>query len=306
MGNIKEQSVFGNYDQKENQVTSALLKILEEDEGDKLLNALLQEIGGISLPEKSLKIETQVKNGKGHSVPDGQISCRYSFDIYIESKLGTNIDEEQLNNHLKLLDPNKNVVLIYITQHSKRPDLLPEGVLWANWTKIYEIINRVHEEGVSLVLDYLIEQFYLLLSSLNLYDDSTNRVIIVGGSWGEPIALKYGFYACQGGRSFKKAKYLAFYHSQRIKYLFEIEDKKENVDIRTLKETVPDEYFKEKEPHYIPEERTFFKLKLAEEFSPAIKNDSTDKNGRRVAFTQGQTYTTLDKIKEATMTSELR
>lgn len=305
MGNIKEQSVFGNYEQKENQVTSALLKILEEDEGDTLLNALLQDIGGINLPEKSLKIETQVKNEKGASVPDGQISCRYAFDIYIESKLGTDIKEEQLKNHLKLLDTHKNVILIYITKHQNRPEILPEEVLWANWTKIYEIINSVHQEGVSPVLDYLIEQFYLLLSTLDLYDDSPNRVIIVGGSWGEPIALEYGFYACQGGRSFRKAKYLAFYHSQRIKYLFEIEEKKENVDIKTLKEDVPEVYFQKKEPLYKTEERTFFKLKLVKEFSPVIKND-TIKNGRRIAFTQGQTYTTLEKIKEAKVTSELR
>ncbi len=307
MGNISEQSVFGNYEQKENQVTSALLKILKEDEHEILLNALLQDIGGISLPEKSLRIETQAKSKVGHSVPDGKLSCRYAFDIYIESKLGTTINEKQLENHLELLNTNKNVILIYITQHQTRPnDILPEDVLWANWTQIYHIINRVHEEGVSPVLDYLIDQFYLLLSSLKLYDNSDNRVIIVGGRWGEPIALEYGFYACQGGRSFKKAKYLAFYHSQRIQYLFEIEYKKEDVDIQTLKGTIPKEYFLKKEPLYKPEERTFFKLKKIKDFSPTIKNDNMSKNGRCVAFTQGQTYTTLDKIMKAQVTSELR
>lgn len=306
MGYISEQSVFGNYEQKENQVTSALLKILEADEDETLLKALLQDIGNINLPEKSLRIETQVQNENGHSVPDGKISCRYAFDIYIESKLGTDINETQLKHHLELLDNNKNVILIYITQHPNRPEILPEEILWANWTKIYEIINRVHKDEANTVLAYLIEQFYLLLSYLNLYDDSTNRVIIVGGRWGEPIALEYGFYACQGGRSFKKAKYLAFYHSQRIQYLFEIEDKKEDVDIQTLKGTIPEEYFLKKEPLYKPEERTFFKLKKIKEFSPTIKNDTTSKNGRCVAFTQGQTYTTLDKIIKAKVTSELR
>lgn len=304
MKNIIEQSVFGSYEQKENQVTSALLKILEADQNEILLNALLLNIGDSGLPDKEIRIETQAKNSEGNSVPDGKLSCHYAFNIYIESKLGTHIDEKQLENHLKLL--NENTKLIYITQHSKKPDILPEDVLWTNWTKLYEIINEVHEEGLSPVLDYLIEQFYLLLNNLGLYDDSKNRVIIVGGRWGEPVALEYGFYACQGGRSFKKAKYLAFYYDQRIKYLFEIEDKIEYADIKSLPQYVPAEYFLKKEPKYVREERTFFKLKKAKEFPKPIINDTKGRNGKNVAFTQGQTYTTYDKIMKAKVTSELR
>lgn len=304
MKNIIEQSVFGSYEQKENQVTSALLKILEADQNEILLNALLLNMGDSGLPEKELRIETQAKNSEGNSVPDGKLSCHYAFDIYIESKLGIHIDEKQLKNHLKLL--NENTKLIYITQHSKKPDILPEDVLWTNWTKLYEIINEVHEEGVSPVLDYLIEQFYLLLNNLDLYDDSKNRIIIVGGRWGEPIALEYDFYACQGGRSFKKAKYLAFYYDQRIKYLFEIENKIDNIDIKDLKADVPDSYFEKKEPLYKPDKRTFFKLKKIEEFPEPIINDTKGRNGKTVAFTQGQTYTTYDKIMKAKVTSELR
>lgn len=53
--NITEQSVFGAYSQKENQVTSALLKILETDcgGGGSLLDEILQRIDeGNGLPEK--------------------------------------------------------------------------------------------------------------------------------------------------------------------------------------------------------------------------------------------------------------
>lgn len=64
--------------------------------------------------------------------------------------------------------------------------------------------------------------------------------------------------------------------------------------------------FAKKEPLYKPEKRTFFKLKKIEEFSPAIQNDSFGKTGRRIAFTQGQTYTTLERIRKAKVTSELR
>ncbi len=309
--NITEQSVFGAYSQNENQVTSALLKILEADfGGGSLLDEILQRIDeGNGLPEKTLKIETQshIDDKDVHSIPDGLISCNYAFNIYIESKLSETINPVQLENHKKLLDNDRDGrnKLIYITTHSKRPDILPAEILWTNWTTLMNILNDYQQDVPNPVLTYLIQQFELLITSLNLYDDSENRVIIVGGRWGEPIALEYGFYACQGGRSFRKAKYLAFYYAQRIQYLFEIVEKNDNVDIK-IREDVPEEYFQKKEPLYTPEKRTFFKLKLVKEFTPAIKNDTITEKGRRIAFTQGQTYTTLDKIKNAEVTSELR
>ncbi len=309
--NITEQSVFGAYSQNENQVTSALLKILEADfGGGSLLDEILQRIDeGNGLPEKTLKIETQshIDDKDVHGIPDGLISCNYAFNIYIESKLSETINPVQLENHKKLLDNDRDDrnKLIYITTHSKRPDILPAEILWTNWTTLMNILNDYQQDVPNPVLTYLIQQFELLITSLNLYDDSENRVIIVGGRWGEPIALEYGFYACQGGRSFRKAKYLAFYYAQRIQYLFEIVEKNDNVDIK-IREDVPEEYFQKKEPLYTPEKRTFFRLKLVKEFTPAIKNDTITEKGRRIAFTQGQTYTTLDKIKNAEVTSELR
>ena len=111
--NITEQSVFGAYSQKENQVTSALLKILETDcgGGGSLLDEILQRIDeGNGLPEKTLKIETQsyIDDTDIHSVPDGLISCNYAFNIYIESKLSDVINLTQLENHKKLIVENRD------------------------------------------------------------------------------------------------------------------------------------------------------------------------------------------------------
>jgi hypothetical protein len=310
--NISEQSVFGIYDQAENQVTTALLKIFEADENETILNAMLQDIDGTELPEKSLKIETQPENSEGKSRPDGKLSCRYAFDIYIESKLGNlgtdKKTKNQLNEHCELLEEGRNVKLLYITKDNARPEILPKGVLWTNWKHLYEIINSVYdEEDIDPVLDYLINQFYLLLRTNKLYDDSQNRVIIVGGSWGEPVAKEYGFYACQPNRSFKDAKYLAFYNRRKIKYLFEIKgERKSNVDLRTLPEDlVSKRFFSEKDPNYSGM-RCYFKLELVKEFSPAIESDSIDRNGRRVAFVRNRVYTTYDKIMNAKKTSDLK
>ena len=110
--NITEQSVFGTYFQTENQVTSALLKILETDcRGGSLLDEILQRIDeGNGLPEKTLKIETQshIDDTDIHSIPDGLISCNSAFNIYIESKLSDVINLTQLENHKKLIVENRD------------------------------------------------------------------------------------------------------------------------------------------------------------------------------------------------------
>lgn len=226
--NITEQSVFGAYSQKENQVTSALLKILETDWGGQFVRWNSSANWWRKwTARKTLKIETQshIDDTDIHSVPDGLISCNYAFNIYIESKLSDVINLPQLENHKKLIveDRDERNKLIYITTHDKRPEILPQEIIWTNWTTLMNILNDYQQDVPNPVLSYLIEQFELLITSLGLYDDHENRVIIVGGRWGEPIALEYNFYACQGGRSFKNAKYLAFYYAQRIQYLFEIE-----------------------------------------------------------------------------------
>lgn len=102
-------------------------------------------------------------------------------------------------------DRDERNKLIYITTHDKRPEILPQEIIWTNWTTLMNILNDYQQDVPNPVLSYLIEQFELLITSLGLYDDHENRVIIVGGRWGEPIALEYNFYACQGGRSFKNA-----------------------------------------------------------------------------------------------------
>ena len=145
--NITEQSVFGTYFQTENQVTSALLKILETDcRGGSLLDEILQRIDeGNGLPEKTLKIETQsyIDDTDIHSRPDGLISCNYAFNIYIESKLSDVIKLPQLENHKKLIveDRDERNKLIYITTHDKRPEILPQEIIWTNWTTLMNILN---------------------------------------------------------------------------------------------------------------------------------------------------------------------
>ncbi len=138
----------------------------------------------------------------------------------------------------------------------------------------------------------------------NFAAEKDQRVIIVGGAWGEDVALDYGFYACQPNRYFLPAKYLAFYHKNRIENLFEIEDTPDESIVLTEK-FVDKDYFVKKDINYDQTPRKYFKLKHIKRLDPVIENDSVDKNGKSCAFVQGQRYTTFDAVMNAKKTSEL-
>lgn len=318
---ITEKSIFGDYSKAEDRVTAALLKILHYG-GHDLVQYIFEEC---DLPSNSINVRSQIYVGS--SRPDGAISCNCSYQIYIESKIVPNsVNAQQLANHKKLIDSNNK--LLYITSDESIPTILENlyNVFWINWE---DLIEKLQSYGFSdRLLEYLIKEFVLLVKHLiyeklndkpkrkssPLHIDDTllestesvnERVIIVGGRWGEDVALNYGFYACQANRFFLPARYMAFYYNHRVKYLFEIQGTPiEAVDIQKGS-AVPASYFTQKEPTYKPEMRKLFQLKLIQEFQPEIQNDSRDKNGNLCAFVQRQKYTTVDKIKSAKYTSQL-
>lgn len=299
---IASSSVFGEYSGKENRVTAAFLHILDLG-GEPLLRYVLG-VANESLPDSEIKIGTQqVTNAaKGKSVFDGVISCDFKFDYIVESKVDNNpLTIDQVNKYHQAYQANHK--LFALTSDVTIPNSLHTGDIWLNWTMLVNALKEYNEENENEVLSYLIDQFVLLLNNLQLYDEWENRVIVVGGSFGEDVALNYGFYACQNNRFFRKAKYMAFAYDNHIRNLFEIVGGPFNdIDIQKEK-NISQDYFVNKEPFYKSEKRELFWLKKVSILN--ILNDTTDKNGRRLAFTQRQTYTTYDKITTATVTSEL-
>lgn len=314
---IEEKSVFGCYSQNENKVTLALLKVLERAVGDDLLRKLIEEANGDDLPSPDIELTSQVTDTQEHSIPDGRIRCNYAFDYLIESKLSTQIPQKQLSEHLKTLESNPGSKLIYITTHSSRPkELLGlKNVLWINWTKVTNCLKSFieNDESSDPVLAYLVEQFCMLVKSIDIFDDGSERVIIVGGKEALPIAIKYHFYACQPYRSFKSAEYIAFLREGEISHLFKIEDVLgESIDLRDYPDVVSPEYFKDTDffngdEQYGGEPRKLFKLaEVVDVIKSPIVDNSMTKTGKHCAFVQRQAYTTLERIAAAKTTSDLR
>jgi len=304
--NIEDISIFGEYKQPENRVTAALLQILKIG-GEDLLRYLSTKIG-FNIPSSEIEIISQVTNDR--SIPDGLLKSNFSFRLFIESKIKSNsIDQNQLDNHLKEINSN-NDFLIYFTPDDNNP-IKDNKVNWYNWKGVMDLLNEyINNSKIDnyQILSFLVLQFNTLLENFNLlgktWNLNNNNVLIVAASSAENVAMQYNYYICQNKRSFKPSKYLAFYNSNTIKYIFEIlENPKDNIDLKKISDLK--DYLVKVEPNYDGDLRKIFKLKLYKEVDP-ILNDSIDKNGNLCPYTYGQPrYSNLELILKAKKTSEL-
>jgi len=305
MSNIGDLSIFGTYSQNENRATSALLHILKLG-GTDFIAEVISQLDEIEFPNNEINIVTQEKENQ--NIYDGLLECNFSFRVLIESKIKpSSIDIIQLNGLLENA-VNINDYIIYITTDNNKPKELESlnKVYWTNWKNILNIL-QVKSGSRGDILNFLINEFEKFLDTLNLLYAVTDeeRVQIAAGNNGEPIALKYGFYACQNNRVRQNSKYLAFYNNKGIHSLFEIIEPPLN-DYSLL--TNPDlaDYIRNHEPNYSNDERRqFYKLKLLKN-DLNIKNDILNKNEKPTPFTMGVfRYTTINKLLNAKKTSEL-
>jgi hypothetical protein len=304
---IEDISIFGEYKQAENRVTAAFLQICKVG-GEELIRFLTNQLK-IQLPSSEISIHSQVKGNE--SVPDGLLKSNFSFNLYVESKIKTNsINTKQLDGHRKQIKNNTDF-LLYLTPDEDRPKIL-EDTHWANWLTVVNIFNDYLQSSKSdnkQLLEFLVEHFNTLLDNLNLlgskWNLSNDNVLILAGSWAEGVALNYNYYICQNKRSFRPARYIAFYNNNQIRYIFEVLKSPED-DVDLSNDSKYTNYIKQAEPNYSPKDlRKVFTLKYIQNIGPII-NDNTDKNGRPCPYTYGQPrYSTIDKLNNATRTSQL-
>lgn len=304
MGKIESHSIFGNYTQTESRVTAALLQILKIG-GTEFIGKVISQLDDIEFPSSEINIVTQEKENK--NIYDGLLECNFSFRVLVESKIQSEkINQKQLEG-LCANAMNPNDYIIYITNDNKKPEILKkyEKIYWSNWKNILEILQELNPKKEPI--NFLINEFEKYLDFLNLLYvvNDEQRVQIAAGSFGEPIALKYNFYACQNHRTSRESKYLAFYNNRGIHSLFKIiEGPINDYVLSSDKQLV--EYLKIHEPNYNEKDkRQFYKLKLIND-SLNIKHNGKNRKGKKTAFTMGVfRYTTIEKINSAKTTDDL-
>lgn len=344
---IEYHSIFGDYKQHENRVTCALLHILNYC-GCELIDLLIDRFGG-DVGNRDPLVATQLllkdkgnvlKDEQGNDCcADGLIVNDYSYKIYIEAKIAPNqIRQKQLEAYRRNVRPDTNEYLLYITPDANKPKELETRDYWLNWDDIMGLLNEYALSKEDEIISFLVKNFRILTEKLiknkphiikKVDDDIENHatksvdktllcgenddsvVLIVGGRWGENIAVLFNFYACQPNRFFLPAKYIAFYYNNRIKYLFKIlEGPISSIELTDPSLQIDEGYFSDYDKDYREsegKEREFFRLKLVHVFKgDGIINDSeSKKNGNRCAFVRRQRYTSIGKILKAKRTSEL-
>ena len=304
MGKIESHSIFGNYSQTENKVTAALLQILKAG-GTEFIAKVISEIDEIDFPSSEIKIVTQER--ENHNVYDGLLECDFSFRVLVECKI--KLESVNITQLAGLIDNAQGTTdyILYITPDNKKPNELCDNskIYWSNWSRINEILKETNPKTEPI--NFLINEFEKFLEFLELLEISEQRVQIAAGSWGEPIALEYGFYACQNNRTRKESKYLAFYNQGGIHTLFEIIGEPQNdYDLSKSEDEIIKKYLEIADPNYIHGSfRQFYQLKLiSDELN--IKHLGKNKNGKGSAYTMGVfRYTTIEKIEKAKTTDDL-
>lgn len=292
-----------NYDNQEDQLTKALLHVMDAG-GFELLSALGKKFD-LPVPENLIRTATQVafhkdsSTSKRGSRPDGLIMSM-PFTMLIESKIVKDcINVNQLNAHIDILKEKidrEESFLLYLTPDEKMPDSLnaytEEGVYWISWANVKEFLKCYCGRYEYHNLQYLFGAFCAVYDAI--FDNKANipedkLTVIVAGRIAEGRALERKIYNTQAGRTFRGAKYIAFYNNKKISHVFRIMSE----PYQLLDSEYKDDFI------YDLEEIPGF-------ISEPIINDKKDKNGKPTPYTMGSPrYLSIDLLKIARTTNEL-
>lgn len=313
-------SIFSRYSQGENRVTSSILAVfrtLSLPAFDYLASGLAGIDTGL------INISDQPGQG-GQGVPDGEISA--NFKILIETKMpGNDANIEQLKQHLsRLEDYTGTGVLVYLSADQTMPDEvanLGDKVIWKSFADLRQLFDELltHESiTLSNIESFLLEQLVAMMENEKGLLPIIDEVVVVAARKAWAIYQNHPLYICQAGRSFRNVNYIAFYADGVVKpKVAHIRNRWQTVHLGALPQDIQNHVnalvaANPAETFYEGEIQVFELSEINSEdtinLNADIRNDCvSSRTGRPVAFTQGQTYTTLARLQipNAT-TSQLR
>ncbi len=317
------QSIFSTYSQGENRVTATLIEVLR----NLPVNVVERFLSFFDESQSTnfFTFENQVTSKTSRTVPDAVISS--NFNLIFETKVVREaINEAQLKGHIELAKIN-NGKLIYLTPDTERPALLKEDkqdnkqedkIGWKSFHDLNTFIDELMRSE-DLILS---ERDQFLLKNLQIFFAETgllpvkDEVVIVAAKIAWPAYEAHGVYVCQAGRSFKKVDYLGFYADGEIKSKIAKIKSAEDVSFPEKREDLPEDTpnavksWLDAHPWgYGRTLKVFILSKNTEadtqDLLGSITNDLKNDQGRSYAYTQGQRYTSLEKLKNAKSTNDL-
>ncbi len=147
---------------------------------------------------------------------------------------------------------------IEIQSQVKGTSTVPDGLLESNFSVKLYVESKIKPNTINATQ---------LARHQKQIVNGNDNVIIVAGFWAESVALNYNYYICQNKRSFKSARYLAFYNNNQIRHVFEI-DKAPEDDINLTLRPEFATYLSKAEPSYSGDLRKVFTLKNVQKVGP--------------------------------------
>ena len=232
--NMNNIHYFQRFTQKENLATNntmLLLKRLQEYSTyiyENVLKAIIGDNFNINTEWK-----TQVKKEK--SVPDGQIR-QNSYNILIETKMGRNFDEDQIENHISSFD-GKCDFQIMLT-------LSPFPLSESQFESIERLVKRTHnvihkhvtfqslieiiESELDQVRDYnfleILEDFEDYCASSKLLDNKDNVLRIVNAGTSYEDNIRCNLYYDSADHSYLPHGYLGLYKDKSVSQIGKIKN----------------------------------------------------------------------------------
>lgn len=315
------QTIFSTYTQGENRVTSTIIQVLKNLPVNIVDRFLMMFTS--SDTQTFVNFRNQVDGG--NSVPDAEISA--NFRVLFETKIIPNsINETQLKNHVKMLE-GTNDTLVYLTPDDVIPQVLKahnetfsdKNIKWKSFEQISNLISELVDDEALILSER--DQF-LLRNLQEFFEESgllpiIDEVVIVAASTAWPVYQKHGLYVCQPQRAFRSTKWLGFYANgyiqPKIAKIISNHDNYEHGSGNLEESSIP----RDKLSNWLDDNQDAKGLKSqifdlscpgsddTVTLNSEIPNDLKNSRGRGYAFTQGQRYTTLEKLRIAKVTTDL-
>lgn len=328
---MAKNPLFSTYRQGENRVTSSMLAVFE-----RIDLALLEELLAAASGEASLQMVTFINQpaGRGASVPDGRISARFAYWFEVKTvrhalKVG------QLSQHLANLEVGAgNDRLFVVTPDVGQPSVLDElddaRAMWFSFAALSDAIDAALANPIGAVSEqsrFLLRELQALLVEDGLLD--ADDVVVAAARDAYPEYLKQAAYVCQPRRAFREGlTHMGFYamgairrEVPRILYQednipfddAEISRRRSTGDERDRRIADLIEQLLAVGPRQLGETFQVFLLSSVQDpdtvvLEHTIKNDTVATSGRPWAWTMGQRYVSLARLKApgVSVTSDLK
>jgi hypothetical protein len=318
---VSTQSIFSSYRGGENRVTSTMLAVFE-----RVGLGLTERILAAATEDSSLgfaSFSNQPSSG-GAGVPDGEI--RASFRYLIETKTEPNaVSVEQLRRHLRRLDgAYADERLLVITPDPEEPARIGRvgntRVIWIGFGLLAQAIEGVIQDPGELASE---QQRFLLRELVSYFESegvlSVDDTVVVAARFAYPEYRKIAAYACQPNRSIRNVSRMGFYtHKQVMPEIAEVYRRFANVPF------LPEEARRLKAKRDPLEKRVAEVIRWRLATMPSQRGNRSDvyilsgatdpdtlildspiQHTPPNAWTQGQRYTSVERLKKAKTTADL-